>query len=250
MKRKKLLCVGILAALLLSGCAEQQNAEYIGKETAKQLALSASGISPADAGSVAADIQSHSGTDYYKVTFTADGKDYEYAIDAVTGVVIESQTPDSTDSKNTSGDQTQDNKKASSGQTQDSKSTSGGQTQDNKNTTSSDTQVNKNTSSADAQVSKKASNSHAQGDADKSSGTNSASASQSGNIISASHAKQLALAQVPGASERDIHEFEVDNDDGRIEYEGKIYYNNMEYEFEIDAYSGAFRSWEAEPIDD
>ena len=94
------------------------------------------------------------------------------------------------------------------------------------------------------------SNSHAQGDADKSSGMNSAAASQSGNIISASRAKHLALAQVPGASERDIHEFEVDNDDGRIEYEGKIYYNNMEYVFEIDAYSGAFRSWEAEPIDD
>jgi len=249
MKRKKLLCAGILAALLLSGCAEQQNAEYIGKETAKQLALSASGISSADAGSVAADMQSRSGTDYYRVTFTADGKDYEYAIDAVTGVVIESQTPDSADSKKTSGDQTQDSKKASSGQTQDSKSTSGDQTQDDKNTSGTDTH-GKNTSGTGAQVSKKASNSHAQGSADNSSGTNSAAASQSGNIISASRAKQLALAQVPGASERDIHEFEVDNDDGRIEYEGKIYYNNMEYEFEIDAYSGAFRSWEAEPIDD
>ena len=67
--------------------------------------------------------------------------------------------------------------------------------------------------------------------------------------ISAQKAKELALAQVPGASESDIWEFDTDYDDGRIEYEGKIIYDGMEYEFEIDAYSGAFRSWEAEPID-
>ena len=69
------------------------------------------------------------------------------------------------------------------------------------------------------------------------------------NKISAQKAKELALAQVPGASESDIWEFDTDYDDGRIEYEGKIIYDGMEYEFEIDAYSGAFRSWEAEPID-
>ena len=76
------------------------------------------------------------------------------------------------------------------------------------------------------------------------------SVSPSGSAISAARAKRLALAQVSGASESDLREFEVDYDDGRMEYEGKIYYNGMEYEFEIDAYSGAFRSWEVEPIHD
>lgn len=66
--------------------------------------------------------------------------------------------------------------------------------------------------------------------------------------ITAAEAKSLALAQVPGATARNIVEFETDYDDGRIEYEGKIIYNGMEYEFEIDGYSGAFRSWEAEPV--
>ena len=33
-----------------------------------------------------------------------------------------------------------------------------------------------------------------------------------------------------------------------MEYEGKILYNGMEYEFEIDAYSCAFRGWEAECV--
>lgn len=67
--------------------------------------------------------------------------------------------------------------------------------------------------------------------------------------ITPEKAKELALAQVPGASETDIWEFETDYDDGHTEYEGKIIYNGMEYEFEIDASSGAFRSWETEPVD-
>ena len=66
--------------------------------------------------------------------------------------------------------------------------------------------------------------------------------------ISAEDAKALALAQVPGAAASDIREFETDRDDGRVEYEGKIVYGGMEYEFEIDGYSGAIRSWEAEPL--
>ncbi|MBP3486562.1 MAG: PepSY domain-containing protein, partial [Oscillospiraceae bacterium] len=59
-----------------------------------------------------------------------------------------------------------------------------------------------------------------------------------------------ALAQVPGATVDNIREFGVDYDDGRLEYEGKIYYDHMEYEFEIDGYSGAIRSWDVESVYD
>ncbi len=58
------------------------------------------------------------------------------------------------------------------------------------------------------------------------------------------------MAQVAGATAADIREFELDRDDGQVQYEGKIIYNGMEYEFEIDAYSGAIRSWDAESIYD
>jgi uncharacterized membrane protein YkoI len=68
--------------------------------------------------------------------------------------------------------------------------------------------------------------------------------------ISEAEAKKIALAQVPGAKESDIRGFEVDYDDGRLEYEGSIYFNEMEYEFEIDGFSGAIRSWEVESIYD
>ena len=69
-----------------------------------------------------------------------------------------------------------------------------------------------------------------------------------GGSISQERAKEIALAQVPGAALSDIREFETDYDDGRLEYEGKIFYGGMEYEFTIDGYSGAIREWEADSI--
>lgn len=66
--------------------------------------------------------------------------------------------------------------------------------------------------------------------------------------ITAEQARQIALARVPGATAADIREFETDYDDGALKYEGKIIYNGMEYEFEIDAYSGTVRDWSVEPF--
>lgn len=66
--------------------------------------------------------------------------------------------------------------------------------------------------------------------------------------ISADRAKQIALAKVPGASTANIYEFELDYDDGRLEYEGKIIYNSMEYEFTIDASTGNVIGWDVESI--
>jgi len=50
-------------------------------------------------------------------------------------------------------------------------------------------------------------------------------------------AKQLAIAQVPGAEKTHIREFDADFDDGRLEYEVEIFYNGREYEFTIDSFS-------------
>lgn len=70
--------------------------------------------------------------------------------------------------------------------------------------------------------------------------------SSSGTAITEAEAKAIALGKVPGATESDIWEFSIDRDDGRLEYEGEILYNGTKYEFEIDGYSGAIRSWEVE----
>lgn len=71
-------------------------------------------------------------------------------------------------------------------------------------------------------------------------------ATTDGTAITADEAKAIALAQVSGATASDIYEFETDYDDGQLEYEGKIIYNGMEYEFTIDGYSGSIREWDAE----
>lgn len=63
--------------------------------------------------------------------------------------------------------------------------------------------------------------------------------------ISMDEAIQIALERVPGATEQDIS-IELDRDDGWYIYEGDILYNRMEYEFEIDADTGAIMKWEEE----
>ena len=67
--------------------------------------------------------------------------------------------------------------------------------------------------------------------------------------VSMDTARQTALAQVPGATADNIRIY-TDYDDGRLIYEGKIIYNSMEYEFEIDANTGSIISWDAESIYD
>lgn len=69
-----------------------------------------------------------------------------------------------------------------------------------------------------------------------------------GDTISSDKAKQIALEKVPGAAEKDIKKFKSDYDNGRLEYEGKIYYEQKEYEFEIDGHSGEILEWDEETI--
>lgn len=67
--------------------------------------------------------------------------------------------------------------------------------------------------------------------------------------ITAEQATQMVTARIPGISASSVY-IKQDYDDGRLEYEGKAYYNQMKYEFEIDAASGTFTDWEVESIYD
>ena len=66
--------------------------------------------------------------------------------------------------------------------------------------------------------------------------------------ISEADAKKTVLARVSGATTSDIYEWELDYDNGRPEYEGKIIYGGSEYEFTIDATSGTVTEWDVEVI--
>lgn len=64
--------------------------------------------------------------------------------------------------------------------------------------------------------------------------------------ITKDEAKKIALDKVPGAKNIQI---EKDRENGKVVYEGEIHYNNMEYDFEIDAATGKILSWEEDKED-
>lgn len=68
-------------------------------------------------------------------------------------------------------------------------------------------------------------------------------AQKSGSYIGLAKAKEIVLQKAPGAA---IQKIELERDDGRISYEGEAVKGNVEYEFDIDAYTGAILSWEEE----
>ena len=69
--------------------------------------------------------------------------------------------------------------------------------------------------------------------------------------ISEDDAKRIALEQA-GISEKQASYLHVkkDWDDGYVLYEGKFFYNELEYEFEIDAQTGRILEWDVESIYD
>lgn len=71
------------------------------------------------------------------------------------------------------------------------------------------------------------------------------STSQSNVSVSLEQAKQIALQKVPGATEQNLA-IHLDFDDGFYVYEGDIWYDRMEYEFDIDANSGTILKREQE----
>ncbi|MGM9661798.1 MAG: PepSY domain-containing protein [Oscillospiraceae bacterium] len=255
MKRKHVWCALLLALLLLSGCAQEQSQlSYIGAEKAKTLALECAGLTASEVEAITADLNTREGTDYYQVDITVGGEHCQYDIDALSGVVIETRTPDTAaesgqTTENTAGAAlTAEEAKAralahaglGSGQATFVKAKldheNGRQVYDVEFYTADGTEYDCEIDAASGEVVK------FERDAKGS------SAASGGSAITAEKAKELALAQVPGATAADIREFKTDYDDGRTEYEGKIVYGGMEYEFEIDGYSGAFRHWEAESV--
>lgn len=75
-----------------------------------------------------------------------------------------------------------------------------------------------------------------------------AGANRNNITVREADAKKTVLSRVTGATEKDIYEWKLDYDDGRPEYEGKIIYNGMEYDFTIDATNGSVTEWAAETI--
>ena len=254
-KNVMLLSCAALLALALAGCSQSTaQADYIGTDAAKAIALEAAGIGEADATFTTAELETRNNTPYYEVDFTAGGQEYDYDIDALTGTVIASnqQAAGSTGSHGGStgdtaitADQAKEIALNHAGLTADQVTfVRSNLDQDDGRTcydvefytadyTEYDYEIDANTGDLLSYDS----------DAE---GYQGQSQSGSTTAITADRAKEIALAEVPGATASDIYEFETDRDDGRLEYEGTIYYNGTEYDFTIDGYSGAIRGWDVE----
>ena len=57
--------------------------------------------------------------------------------------------------------------------------------------------------------------------------------------------RQKVAERIPGVDPANVY-IKEDYDDGRLKYEGEVYYNQTKYEFELDAATGAFTDWEEE----
>ena len=256
MRRKLvwMLWVAAVLGLVLTGCGQQRTqASYIGADAAKAIALVPAGIAEGAATFASVDLENRNGIDYYQVTFTADGKNYAYDIDAVTGVVISgTQNGGTGGGADASGTETA---AVGEGKAKEIALNHAGLTEDQVTFVRSRLDWEDGRQVYDVEF---YTSDYKEYDYEIDATTGEVlsydydaegyapSADAGTQTISADRAKEIALAEVPGATTKDIYEFEVDRDDGRLEYEGTIYYNGVEYEFSIDGYSGAIRSWEVD----
>ena len=281
--------LGVLCMAALAGCQNQQSqtaqtAEYIGIEAAKETALKSAGLTEDQADFSTAGLDSRDGTFFYQVNFEAEGMEYDYAIDAVTGVVIEENSVAADDGAEATG------AAASEAETSGAVQASGAAQASEAAQTSAAAQNASDSGMIGEEKAKEIALNHAglaedqtqrlwvkrdyddgrsiyevefygegrdeydyEIDAvtgeivafDTDLHDHGTAPSEGQSQVSEEQVRQTVLERVPGASAENIF-LHLEWDDGRLEYEGELIYDNMEYEFKIDAYSGAVTEWEAE----
>lgn len=268
--KKHLTIFAATAALaaLLAGCTQTVQGgtqmSYIGAEAAKNMAVTAAQVSKDDATFTEAELDEKDGTAYYDVEFTVDGTHYTYAIDALTGAVIESGSQQAQGYDPAKPDGTQTGTTSTAGAVDEAQAKQ--IALDHAGVAEADTaylQVKADREDGvavyDVEFYVASTNTEYDYEIDAATGEirsydydvegYNGTQTQSGATKTEAEIKQIALAKVPGATENDIR-LSLDRDDGKLQYEGKIIYEGMEYDFEIDAYSGAIREWEAESVFD
>ena len=285
MKRKLILTGAALSlAVAMTGCGgkpviNQQpssQAQLISMEAAQEVALKAANIAAADAAISATTLNEVAGTSCYKVEFTSGDYAYAYTVNAETGAVMEmsSREKNAVDTQA----QTEATVPAADSATTQSSAAATAQTVtgtvdeemaqkialEHAGVKATDATITKlkldyegrrqvyeiewyaGGKKYDYEIAVDTGEILSSAYDEKTSGW---SVSNSSNVtVSEADAKQTALGRVSGATQKDIYEWKFDYDDGRPEYEGKIIYGGTEYDFTIDASSGAVIEWEAESV--
>ena len=285
MKRKLILTGAALSlAVAMTGCGgkpviNQQPSsqeQLISMEAAQEVALKAANIAAEDATISATTLNEVAGTSCYKVEFTSGDYAYAYTVNAETGAVMEmsSREKNAVDTQA----QTEATVPAADSATTQSSAAATAQTVtgtvdeemaqkialEHAGVKATDATITK--SKLDYEGRRQVYEIEWYADGKKydyeiavdtgeilssayDEKTSGLSVSNSSNVtVSEADAKQTALGRVSGATQKDIYEWKFDYDDGRPEYEGKIIYGGTEYDFTIDASSGAVIEWEAESV--
>ena len=277
-----------LAALSLAACGGSQTAstaDYIGIDAAKEAALSDAGVSADGAEFSTAGLDSRNGVFYYAVDFTENGVNYEYDIDALTGVVIERAKTPAAGGQGEAGTETAaaSGTAAPAGETaaQVPASTSPAGSQETGSggpiteaearaialsqagLTEADVRFIESKKDRhdgqsvfevefDALTGEEYSYDIREADGaivsyDYDSDRNPSVNSSGSGMLSEDQIRETVLSRVPGASAADVRLW-LDEDDDRYQYEGQLVWDGMEYEFKIDAYSGSVLEWEADTV--
>lgn len=277
-----------LAALSLAACGGSQTAstaDYIGIDAAKEAALSDAGVSADGAEFSTAGLDSRNGVFYYAVDFTENGVNYEYDIDALTGVVIERAKTPAAGGQGEAGTETAaaSGTAAPAGETaaQVPASTSPAGSQgtgsggpiteaearaialSQAGLTEADVRFIESKKDRhdgqsvfevefDALTGEEYSYDIREADGaivsyDYDSDRNPSVNSSGSGMLSEDQIRETVLSRVPGASAADVRLW-LDEDDDRYQYEGQLVWDGMEYEFKIDAYSGSVLEWEADTV--
>ena len=285
MKRKLILTGAALSlAVAMTGCGgkpviNQQpssQAQLISMEAAQEVALKAANIAAEDAAISATTLNEAAGTSCYKVEFTSGDYAYAYTVNAETGAVMEmssrEKTAVDTQAQTEATVPTADSATTQSSAAATAQTVTGTVDEEmaqkialeHAGVKATDATITKSKLDYEGRHQVYEIEWYADGKKydyeiavdtgeilssaydEKTSGW---SVSNSSNVtVSEADAKQTALGRVSGATQKDIYEWKFDYDDGRPEYEGKIIYGGTEYDFTIDASSGAVIEWEAESV--
>ena len=219
--KKKILAAAVLTAAVVSGvftgCGNDSD---IGRDAALEVALGDAGVNESDATRLRVSEDRDDGRKVYEIRFDVEDKEYDYEIQASDGAIISSDIETVENYAELQGDDAQNNNASQD---------------DTDQTAASDQAADQNTTAGNGTNQSQTGQNQ----------NNTGSGSSSGVAVSQDEAVQIALDRVPGATAQNV-KIELDRDDGRYKYEGEIFYNRIEYDFEIDANSGTILEWSEE----
>ena len=226
----------LLTAGVLAGCGSGSQSD-IGQDQAQSIALEDVGVSESDVSRLKVSKERDDGMLQYDVQFDVEGKEYSYEINGENGEILSSEVENVSGTVQSSTSSQNTNAADSTG--------NAGTTDNSAGTTDSSAAASTTDSGAAASTTD---NSAAAGSS-ANTGNNGAASNNTQNAanvaVSEADARHAALERVPGATDADIR-MELEFDDGYYIYEGDIIYQQVEYEFEIDAQTGNFLKWSEE----